>query len=157
MDYSHLSSPESSCSCHGFPWINIPKKKKPKPLNAQSKQLLRWEAVSPGRTAAPCQGSPSKGRSLTSCWSLFSCLYIPAPSAWSTPNPKICFLKCAQVLSSLLPGSCCFVFPEERAALIPVYGSGCPKSRQIIPRKTFCFQVSTHGNKQAKWREKQNF
>lgn len=124
-------------------------KKNPKALKASSKQLLRWEAVSWGHTAPLCQGSLSKGRSLTSCWSLFPCLYAPVSSAWPTPNPKICFLKRERALGPLLPGSCCFVFLEEQAALIAIYTSRLPQNHTILRRERFCFQVSTHGNKQV--------
>lgn len=73
------------------------------------------------------------------------------------PKSKDVLFKICTSSSSLLPGSCCSVLLEERAALMASYGSRLPKSRQIIQRETVCFQVSTHGNKQAKWREKQNF
>lgn len=49
----------------------------------------------------------------------------------------------------------CSLKKEQHWSLATI--QDCPRNRQVIQRKRLCFQVSTHGNKQAKWREKTEF
>lgn len=96
-------------------------------------------------------------KELTSCWGLFSCLCIPVPSAWSTPQLKnLLFTMCTSSLSVTWKLLLCVPWRTSSTDLYLRFKTA-PETDKLSREKDSVFRLALMEINKQNGEKKQNF